>query len=400
MSAAVLIVIDMGQDYRTGGGLSLRMDKIDTLVIGAGVVGLAAARALAQTGRDVVILEAADAFGTVTSARNSEVIHAGLYYPTGSRKAQLCVQGREQLYAYCAERGIAHRRCGKLIVATSAAQLDKLDALHAQARANGVHDLQRLTADEARAMEPALACVAALWSPSTGIVDSHGLMLALLGDAEAAGASLALCSPVTGGAITADGIVLDVGGAQPMQILAREVVNAAGLSAPAIARSLRGWPATPEAVAQQPTPYFCKGNYFACSGRPAFSRLVYPIPEAAGLGVHVTLDLGGQMRFGPDVEWLDITDAAQIDYAVAPERVQGMAEAIRRYWPGLPDGALQPSYSGVRPKLGGPDAAAADFRIDGPAVHGVPGLVQLLGIESPGLTSCLAIADEVVRALS
>lgn len=376
------------------------MDKIDTLVIGAGVVGLAAARVLAQTGRDVVILEAADAFGTVTSARNSEVIHAGLYYPTGSRKAQLCVRGREQLYAYCAERGIAHRRCGKLIVATSDAQLGKLDALHQQARANGVLDLQRLSADEARAMEPALSCVAALWSPSTGIIDSHGLMLALLGDAEAAGASLALCSPVTGGAITPDGIVLDVGGAQPMQILAREVVNAAGLSAPGIARRLRGWPATPEAEAQQPVPHFCKGNYFACSGRPAFSRLVYPIPEAAGLGVHVTLDLAGQMRFGPDVEWLDdITDAAQIDYAVRPERVQGMAEAIRRYWPGLPDGVLQPSYSGVRPKLGGPDVAAADFRIDGPAVHGVPGLVQLLGIESPGLTSCLAIADEVVRSL-
>jgi L-2-hydroxyglutarate oxidase LhgO len=376
------------------------MDQIDTLVIGAGVVGLAVARALALTGREVVILEAENAFGTITSARNSEVIHAGLYYPAGSLKARLCVEGKAQLYGYCAERGIAHRRCGKLIVATRDDQLGKLDTLHSQARANGVHDLQRLTGDEARAMEPALACTAALWSPSTGIIDSHGLMLALLGDAQAAGASLALCSPVTGGEITAEGIVLDVGGEQPMQILAREVVNASGLSAPAIARSLRGWPATPEAAAQQPVPYFCKGNYFACSGRPAFSRLVYPIPEAAGLGVHVTLDLGGQMRFGPDVEWLDITDAAQIDYSVAPARVQGMAEAIRRYWPGLPDDALSPSYSGVRPKLGGPDVAAADFRIDGPAVHGVPGLVQLLGIESPGLTSCLAIADEVVRALS
>lgn len=376
------------------------MEKIEAVVIGAGVVGLACARALARRGIETVILERHDAFGTETSARNSEVIHAGLYYPGGSRKAALCVAGRDALYRFCAEHHVAHRRCGKLVVATSEAQLAKLAALQRQGQANGVDDLVLLDAGAARAMEPNLACVAALHSPSTGIVDSHGLMLALLGDAEAAGASLALCSPVTGGAITADGIVLDVGGAQPMQILAREVVNAAGLSAPAIARSLRGWPATPEAVAQQPTPYFCKGNYFACSGRPAFSRLVYPIPEAAGLGVHVTLDLGGQMRFGPDVEWLDITDAAQIDYAVAPERVQGMAEVIRRYWPGLPDGALQPSYSGVRPKLGGPDVAAADFRIDGPAVHGVPGLVQLLGIESPGLTSCLAIADEVVRALS
>ncbi|MEY2872824.1 MAG: hypothetical protein RLZZ373_195 [Pseudomonadota bacterium] len=375
------------------------LDKIETLVIGAGVVGLAVARALALTGREVVILEAADAFGTVTSARNSEVIHAGLYYATGSRKAKLCVQGRERLYAYCAERGIEHRRCGKLVVATSDAQLDQLDALHAQARANGVHDLQRLTGEEARAMEPALACVAALWSPSTGIIDSHGLMLALLGDAEAAGATLALCSPVTGGVITADGIVLDVGGEQSVQILAREVVNAAGLSAPAVAHGLRGWPTAFGAAVQQPRGHFCKGSYFACSGRPAFSRLVYPIPEAAGLGVHVTLDLGGQMRFGPDVEWLDIADAAQIDYAVRPERVQGMAEAIRRYWPGLPDNALSPSYSGVRPKLGGAEVAAVDFRIDGPVVHGVPGLVQLLGIESPGLTSCLSIADEVVRAL-
>ena len=372
------------------------MDKIDTLVIGAGVVGLAAARALAQTGRDVVILEAADAFGTVTSARNSEVVHAGLYYPTGSRKAQLCVQGREQLYAYCAERGIAHRRCGKLIVATSAAQLDKLDVLHAQARANGVHDLQRLTADEARAMEPALACVAALWSPSTGIVDSHGLMLALLADAEAAGAVLALKSPVQAiEAIDAGrgGYRVTIGG-ETLQV--RRLVNAAGLAAPDLAMRLQG---RPPGAPRPPEAHFCKGSYFTFAGRAPFSRLIYPVPEAAGLGVHVTLDLGGQMRFGPDVEWLDIVSEAQIDYRVDARRQAGMAEAIRRYWPGLPEGALQPGHAGVRPKISGPQASSADFRIDTEAVHGLPGLVELLGIESPGLTASLAIGEQVAAAL-
>lgn len=373
------------------------MDKIDTLVIGAGVVGLAAARALACTGREVVIAEALDAFGTVTSARNSEVIHAGLYYPTGSLKARLCVRGRDLLYDYCAERGIAHRRCGKLIVATAEAQHATLAALQAQAVANGVHDLQPLDAAEARALEPALACTAALLSPSTGIVDSHGLMLALLGDAEAAGAALALCSPVTGGAVTADGVVVEIGGAAPMTLLAREVVNAAGLNAPAVAHALHG---TAAPGWRPPQAGFCKGSYFACSGRAPFSRLVYPIPEAAGLGVHVTLDLAGQMRFGPDVEWLDVVDAAAIDYRVDPARQAGLADAIRRYWPALPDGALSPAYAGVRPKIGGPDAPAADFRLDGPGAHGVPGLVHLFGIESPGLTSCLAIADAVVEALS
>jgi L-2-hydroxyglutarate oxidase LhgO len=371
------------------------MDKIDTLVIGAGVVGLAAARALARTGREVVIAEALDAFGSVTSARNSEVIHAGLYYPTGSLKARWCVRGREQLYAYCAERGIAHRRCGKLIVATAESQHAKLAALQAQAVANGVHDLQPLGAAEARALEPALACTAALHSPSTGIIDSHGLMLALLGDAEAAGAALALCSPVTGGAVTADGLVVEVGGVAPTTLRAREVVNAAGLSAPTVARALRGLPAP------VPAARFCKGSYFACAGRAPFSRLIYPLPEAAGLGVHVTLDLAGQMRFGPDVEWLDgVADAAALDYRVDPARQAGMADAIRRYWPALPDGALAPAYAGVRPKISAPDEPAADFRLDGPAAHGVAGLVNLFGIESPGLTACLAIADAVVEALS
>ncbi|MGR6806962.1 NAD(P)/FAD-dependent oxidoreductase [Sphaerotilus natans] len=372
------------------------MDKIDTLVVGAGVVGLAAARALAQAGREVVIAEAREAFGTVTSARSSEVIHAGLYYPTGSLKARLCVRGRDLLYAYCAERGIAHRRCGKLIVATAEAQLERLDALQAQAWANGVDDLQRLSAEQARAMEPALACVAALWSPSTGIVDSHGLMLALLADAEAAGAVLALKSPVQalealdagrdGYRVTIDGETLQV----------RRLVNAAGLAAPGLAARLQG---RPPGAPRPPEAHFCKGSYFTFAGRAPFSRLVYPVPEAAGLGVHVTLDLGGQMRFGPDVEWLDIASEAQIDYRVDARRQAGMAEAIRRYWPGLPEGALQPGHAGVRPKISGPQAPSADFRIDTAAVHGLHGLVELLGIESPGLTASLAIGEQVAAAL-
>ncbi|KDB51001.1 FAD dependent oxidoreductase [Sphaerotilus natans subsp. natans DSM 6575] len=372
------------------------MDKIDTLVVGAGVVGLAAARALAQAGREVVIAEAREAFGTVTSARSSEVIHAGLYYPTGSLKARLCVRGRDLLYAYCAERGIAHRRCGKLIVATAEAQLERLDALLAQAWANGVDDLQRLSAEQARAMEPALACVAALWSPSTGIVDSHGLMLALLADAEAAGAVLALKSPVQalealdagrdGYRVTIDGETLQV----------RRLVNAAGLAAPDLAARLQG---RPPGAPRPPEAHFCKGSYFTFAGRAPFSRLIYPVPEAAGLGVHVTLDLGGQMRFGPDVEWLDIASEAQIDYRVDARRQAGMAEAIRRYWPGLPEGALQPGHAGVRPKIAGPQAPSADFRIDTAAVHGLHGLVELLGIESPGLTASLAIGEQVAAAL-
>lgn len=372
------------------------MDSMDTLVIGAGVVGLAVARALAQAGREVVVAEAREAFGTVTSARSSEVIHAGLYYPTGSLKARLCVRGRELLYAFCAERGIAHRRCGKLIVATAEAQLGQLDALQAQAQANGVHDLQRLSAAQAQAMEPALACVAALWSPSTGIVDSHGLMLALLADAEAAGAVLALKSPVQaieaigagrgGHRVTIAGETLQV----------RRLVNAAGLAAPDLAARLQG---RPPGAPRPPEAHFCKGSYFTFAGRAPFSRLIYPVPEAAGLGVHVTLDLGGQMRFGPDVEWLDIASEAQIDYRVDARRQAGMAEAIRRYWPGLPEGALQPGHAGVRPKISGPQAPSADFRIDTEAVHGLHGLVELLGIESPGLTASLAIGEQVAAAL-
>jgi L-2-hydroxyglutarate oxidase LhgO len=367
----------------------MSMERIDAVVIGAGVVGLAVARSLARAGREVVVLEAANAIGTVTSSRNSEVIHAGLYYPTGSLKARLCVRGRDALYAFCAERGVAHRRCGKLIVATHQGQLAGLKALQAQAHANGVTDVRWLDAAEAKAMEPALHCVAALLSPSTGIVDSHGLMLALQGDAEAHGAMLAFESPVLGGRITDAGIELDVGGASPMTVLARTVVNSAGLDAPRVARGIRGL--DPRHV---PHAHFSKGSYFSLAGRAPFSHLVYPMHEGAWLGVHLTLDLGGQARFGPDAQWLpDDTRPEAIDYRVDPQRGEVFYEAVRRYWPGLPDGALQPAYSGVRPKIHGPGEPAPDFRIDGPAQHGVNGLVNLFGIESPGLTSALAIGE-------
>ncbi|MCM2307862.1 MAG: NAD(P)/FAD-dependent oxidoreductase [Sulfuritalea sp.] len=367
------------------------MEKIDCAIIGAGVIGLAVARKLAAQGREVLLLEAEGAFGSGISARNSEVIHAGIYYPAGSLKARLCVAGRRRLYAYCAERGIAHRRCGKLIVAASAAQREQLGRIAAGAAANGVDDLQLLSRDAARALEPALECTAALLSPSTGIIDSHALMLSLLGDAERDGAVLALHSPVLGGAILADGIVLDIGGAAgaAMQLQATSVVNCAGLGAQGVARCLRGL-----APASVPPLSYAKGNYYALAGAAPFSHLIYPVPEAAGLGVHLTLDLGGQARFGPDVEWVD-----RIDYTVAPERADTFYAEVRRYWPLLPDGALLPAYAGIRPKPHAPGAAACDFLVSGPAEHGVRGLVCLYGIESPGLTACLALADEVAAQL-
>ncbi len=371
------------------------MDRVDCVVIGAGVVGLAVARALALAGREVVVLEAQEAIGTGTSSRNSEVIHAGLYYAPGSLKAQLCVRGRELLYAYCGEHGIAHRRCGKLIVATEAAQESGLQAIRRRAEACNVHDLQWLDAAEARALEPALRCTAALLSPSTGIVDSHGLMLSLQGEAEAHGTMLALRSPLQRLRRVADGFELQVGGDEPMQLHARVVVNSAGLHAVALAARFEGLPSIP-----LPRSHWARGHYFACPGKPAFSRLVYPMPDEAGLGVHVTLDLGGQMRFGPDVQWIAQTDLGAEDYRVDPSRAAPFADAIRRYWPGLPDAALQPAYSGIRPKISGPGEAAADFVIQGPAAHGVAGLVNLFGIESPGLTSSLAIAEQVASALA
>jgi L-2-hydroxyglutarate oxidase LhgO len=363
------------------------VDRVDAVVIGAGLVGLAVARALATAGREVLILEAEDAVGKHTSSRNSEVIHAGIYYPQGSLKARACVEGRQRLYGYCAERGVPHQRCGKLIVATNAAQLEELEGIRQRALANGVTDLVRVSPAQARALEPELRCVAALHSPSTGIIDSHALMLAYLADAERAGAMLALKSSLDRGVVRTGGIELHVAGAEP--ILAAQVVNSAGLRAPSLARQIEGYPAE-----LAPPELYAKGNYYTLAGRQPFSRLVYPVPEPGGLGVHVTLDLGGRARFGPDVEWID-----RIDYTVDPRRSERFYAAIRRYWPGLPDGALEPGYAGIRPKISGPDAPAADFVVQGPGVHGVPTLVNLFGIESPGLTASLPLADAVLRQL-
>jgi len=362
------------------------MEHIDAVVIGAGVVGLAVAAALAGRGLETVVLERTDAIGTGTSSRNSEVIHAGLYHPTGSLKARLCVRGREQLYAYCAARGVEHRRCGKLIVATEAAQAPQLARIEAQAVANGVHDLRWLDAAALRFLEPELSAVAALHSPSTGIVDSHGLMLALLGDVQSQGGALALRSPVVSVRHAADGHVLQVGGDAPMELHTRWLVNAAGLWAHGL-------------VPDAPRLRFAKGSYFALSGRAPFRHLVYPVPQDGGLGVHLTLDLAGQARFGPDVQWLDVDTPEAIDYRVDEARKPLFEAEIRRYWPGLPAGALHAAYSGVRPKLSGPGEPAADFLLQGPADPGVAGCVHLLGIESPGLTASLAIADEVLARL-
>jgi L-2-hydroxyglutarate oxidase LhgO len=363
------------------------MDTIDCVVVGAGVVGLAVARALAQAGREVILLEAAEAIGTGISSRNSEVIHAGIYYPNDSLMARFCVAGKHALYAFCADHGVPHRRCGKLIVATNKAEAGKLASIEARARANGVDDLCFLSAAEAGALEPALACEGALLSPSTGIVDSHSLMLALLGDAEAAGASLALNAPLVAGRADGRQIQLEVGGAEPLTFSCRLLVNAGGLEAPLIARNIAGMPQ--EAV---PTRYFAKGNYFTLTTRSPFSHLIYPVPEPGGLGVHLTLDLGGQAKFGPDVEWVDA-----IDYNVDPARGERFYRAIRRYWPSLPDGSLQPGYAGIRPKIVPPAIAAQDFIVQGPREHGIAGLINLFGIESPGLTSSLALADHVAE---
>lgn len=370
------------------------MDRIDCVVIGAGVVGLAVARALAMAGREVVLLEAASAIGTGTSSRNSEVIHAGLYYTPGSLKARLCVRGRALLYDYCAAHGIAHRRCGKLIVATDRAQEPGLRALMQRGQACGVHELQWLDAAQAIALEPALHCTAAVLSPSTGIIDSHGLMLALLGDAQAHGAMLALLSPLQGLQRVADGFELEVGGEEPMYLHARCVVNSAGLHAVPLAERFGGLPPMP-----LPRPRWARGHYFSCPGKPAFTRLIYPMPNEAGLGVHVTLDLGGQMRFGPDVQWIPMAPLGDEDYQVDPGRAAPFADAIRAYWPALPETALLPAYAGIRPKLSGPGEPASDFVIAGPSVHGVAGLVNLFGIESPGLTASLAIGEWVAGLL-
>jgi len=365
------------------------MDEFDCAVIGAGVVGLAVARELALAGREVIVLERENAIGTGTSSRNSEVIHAGIYYPAGSLKAQLCVEGKHLLYDYLEARQLPYRRCGKLIVATSPEQVGQLDAIRARAAANGVDDLVWLTAEQARAMEPQLQCLAALHSPSTGIVDSHALMLSLQGELENAGGIVALKSAVASAECGPDALVLTA--ADGTQLRCRGVVNAAGLGAPALARRFAGL--RPDAV---PADYFAKGNYFTLAGRAPFTRLIYPVPEAAGLGVHLTLDLGGQAKFGPDVQWVDSPEDLVVDAA----RGDAFYAEVRRYWPGLGDGALLPGYAGIRPKISGPGQPAADFMIQGPATHGIAGLVNLFGIESPGLTSSLAIGRRVAALLA
>lgn len=365
-------------------------ESVDCVVIGAGVVGLAVARRLAMAGREVIVLEAADMIGTETSSRNSEVIHAGIYYPTGSYKARACVEGKHFLYEYCAAHGVPHKRVGKLIVATEETQVPKLHALKAQADANDVRDLELLDAKTIGKMEPAVHAVAGVFSPSTGIIDSHGLMLAYQGDAEEHGAMIAFKSPVIGGMVTDEGILIRTGGDEPMELLCRSVVNSAGLHATRLAASIEGVPA--DVV---PKTHYARGCYFSMLGRNPFSHLIYPMPEASVLGVHVTLDIGGQCRFGPDLDWIDT-----LDYNVDPARADKFYAAIRTYFPDLKDGALQPAYAGIRPKIHGPGEPQPDFLVQGPAESGVPGLVNLFGIESPGLTSSPVIADTVAELLA
>jgi len=364
-------------------------EHIDCVVIGAGVVGLAVARAVAKSGREVIVVEAETAIGTVTSARNSEVIHAGIYDPGASLKGRLCVRGKNLLYSYLDHHGIDHARCGKLVVATTNTEHQALKTVLEKAAANGCNDLQWLDQDAAQGLEPELSCHSALLSPSTGILDSHGYMLSLQGEIETHGGWLALSSPVLGGDIRNDAIVLRIGGLEAMELDCATVINSAGLNAQTVAANLTGMPAQ-----HIPRQYLCKGSYFTLSGKTPFSRLIYPVPGAASLGCHFTRDLAGQGRFGPDAEWI-----TAIDLAVDANRAQYFYADIRRYWPGLPDGALTPAYAGIRPKLQAPGAEAADFRIDGPDVHGVRGLINLFGLESPGLTASLAIADHVVGLL-
>lgn len=364
-------------------------ERIEAVVVGAGVVGLAAARALAMAGREVIVLERHELIGSETSSRNSEVIHAGIYYPTGSLKAELCVAGKHQLYEYCAERGIPHQRCGKLIVATSEAQQGELERIRRKAAENGVTDLELWDAARARALEPELFCTGALWSPSTGIIDSHALMLAYQGDLEDAGGMIAFNATLDAARVTPDGFHLGVGGDEPMELECSILVNSAGLDAPAIGRRIEGYD-----LAHAATAYYCKGSYYTLPGKSPFSRLIYPVPEEAGLGVHVTIDMGGQCRFGPDIEWVEV-----VDYDVDPSRADVFYAAVRKYWPALKDGALEPGYAGVRPKLGPAGGINTDFVIQGPATHNVPGLVHLYGIESPGLTASTAIGEAVLRAL-
>jgi L-2-hydroxyglutarate oxidase LhgO len=373
----------------------VEMEHIDALVVGAGVVGLATARALAMAGLDVIIIEREASLGTGVSSRNSEVIHAGHYYDAGSRKARWCVHGRRQLVAYCQERNIPHRICGKLVVAAPGQDESKLRALLERGRVNGVEGLRLIDRSEALAMEPALFCGSALYSPVTGIVDSHALMTALLADAERHGAMLAVKSPLTRAWREGDEWCVATGGEEAFEMSCRFIVNAAGLGAQAVAQAVEGL--DPRTIPRQ---HLAKGHYFSLATRSPFSRLIYPLPVDGGLGVHLTLDLGGQARFGPDVEWLpDTTTESQLDYRVDDQRCAAFEADIRRYWPDLPDASLIPAYTGVRPKISGRGEPAADFCLLGPRDHGQPGLVNLFGIESPGLTSSMAIADAVLEAL-
>lgn len=354
-------------------------------MVGAGVVGLSVARAVSAFGSEVLLLEAQRSFGTGISSRNSEVIHSGIYYSQDSLKAKLCLRGRKLLYEYCETRAIPHQRCGKLIVATDAGQENALAILHRNGNGNGVADIEMLDGYMAVKMEPNLRCKAALLSPSTGIMDSHAFMLSLLGDIERAGATIAYRAPVLGGRVENTGVVLTIGGDQPTEIAARIVINCAGLSAQRVAMAIEGI-----SVHKVPPLHLAKGNYFSLAGGSPFSRLVYPLPTPGGLGVHLTLDLAGQARFGPDVEWID-----EENYDVLPRRADVFYEAIRRYWPGLGDAALSPAYAGIRPKLCGSGQGERDFLLQLPEDHGVPGLINLFGIESPGLTASLAIGEEV-----
>jgi L-2-hydroxyglutarate oxidase LhgO len=368
---------------------------VDVVVIGAGCVGLACAAAFARTGRSVIVLEAAGGIGAGVSSRNSEVIHGGMYYPHNSLRRRFCIDGRRILYTYLATRKVHHRKTGKLIVATSDAETPQIEAIHKRGQDNGVENMTLIDGRDARALEPNLACTAAVLSPETGVIDSHGYMLALQGEIEDAGGSVVLLTPVERIVPIAGGYRVTTGGEQPASVDARRVVNSAGLGAQAVARSIEGLKAE-----HIPPLYLAKGNYYTYAGKPAFTRLIYPAPVEGGLGVHVTLDLAGRMRFGPDVEWVETDDPDAVDYTVDPKRSDSFYAAIRTYWPGLPDRALAPDYSGLRPKLSGRGQPAQDFRIDGPEVHGLTGLINLFGIESPGLTSSPAIAEEVVRRLA
>ena len=366
------------------------VEPVDCVVIGAGVVGLAAAAALAGAGREVLVLEATAQIGSETSSRNSEVIHAGIYYPQGSLKARLCREGKDALYAFCAARGVPHSRLGKLIVAADESQCERLTAIEAAARANEVSDLAWLDAAEIRRLEPEIVGHRGLFSPSTGIVDSHSLMVALEGELSSLGGMVVLRAPVTRGRASEGTIALSIGGDEPIEIVARSVVNAAGLGAQAVASAIVGVPAT--AI---PPRHLAIGHYFRMTGRAPFRHLVYPVPVPGGLGIHLTLDLGGQAKFGPDIRWID-----SLDYGFDESLLPSFADSIRRYYPALDEARLHPDYTGIRPKIAAEGQANADFRIDDASVHGVEGLVNLFGIESPGLTACLAIGQHVARLLS